>query len=152
MPGQNSYLTESHIALACQIGLPVSRSQSGVLNWWQALFFPPCVVHERWGPLLTLLTWQVEHRCPNPWRPNPPSLGLTWEVMFAVELGADARRRSSGREEEDEELLRRRQLQEEQLMKVCPLNDFAETFSSVQFSSADPCYDDCRWATKMSKR
>lgn len=29
-------------------------------------------------------------------------------------------------------------------MKVCPLNDFAETFSSVQFSSssADPCYDD----------
>lgn len=55
--------------------------------------------------------------------------------MFAVELGADARRRSSGREEEDEELLRRRQLQEEQLMKVCPLNDFAETFSSVQFSS-----------------
>lgn len=100
-----------------------------------SFFFSPCVVHERWGPLLTLLTWQVEHRCPNPWRPNPPSLGLTWEVMFAVELGADARRRSSGREEEDEELLRRRQLQEEQLMKVCPLNDFAETFSSVQFSS-----------------
>lgn len=55
--------------------------------------------------------------------------------MFAVELGADTRRRSSGREEEDEELLRRRQLQEEQLMKVCPVNDFAEALGSV-----DPCY------------
>ena len=98
-------------------------------------FFFPRVVHECWRPLLTLLTWQVEHRCPNPLRPNPPSLGLTWEVVFAVELGADTRRRSSGREEEDEELLRRRQLQEEQLMKVCPLNDFAEAFGS-----ADPCY------------
>lgn len=44
VPGQNSHLTESHIALACQIGLPVSRSQAGVLNWWQALFFffPSC--------------------------------------------------------------------------------------------------------------
>ena len=94
-------------------------------------FFSPCVVHECWRPLLTLLTWQVEHRCPNPLRPNPPSLGLTWEVVFAVELGADTRRRSSGREEEDEELLRRRQLQEEQLMKVCPLNDFAEAFGSA---------------------
>ncbi|MXQ91347.1 hypothetical protein E5288_WYG015513 [Bos mutus] len=53
--------------------------------------------------------------------PGPPSLAA---------VGADTRRRSSGREEEDEELLRRRQLQEEQLMKVCPLNDFAEALGS----------------------
>lgn len=137
VPGQNLHLTESHNALACQIGLPVSSSQAGMLNWWQAFFFFffSCVVHECWRPLLTLLTWRVEHSCSNPLRPNPPSLGLTWEVVFAVELGADTRRRSSGREEEDEELLRRRQLQEEQLMKVCPVNDFAEALGSV-----DPCY------------
>lgn len=56
--------------------------------------------------------------------------------MFAVELGADARRRSSGRRKKgDEELLRPPAASRGATNEGLSLSDFAETFSSVQFSS-----------------